>query len=1051
MILRHRIRLLDLRPGEGRLAALMALHYYLLLLFYYLLKPARDSLFLVEVEPSQLPLAYMATALVAAPVTAAYARAGMRRRLDRLLSMTTGFLCLSLAALWWLARLPHHWVYFLLYVWVGVAGGLTTSQFWLLANGIYDAGEAKRIFPILSIGGIAGAFTGGEVTSFLIDAWNLETRDLLLVSVGVMAAAGLAAHAAWRQGGGILEPTAGLGGGDAVGSGKGGIIRAILRSRHLTLTVGIIALTVMTASFVDYIFKSVSVQAFTSGEELTAFLGRFYGRMSLLSLAVQILLATRLLRWFGAAGMVLILPAVLAGGAIAMAVLPGLGAAMFLRGSDITLKYSLDKTSRELLFLPIPLPLKKRTKVFMDMFVDRWARGLAGGLLLLLTTVLGFGLRSVAWVTLGLIAAWFTVGLFIRREYLNSFREAVSRRQIDLGSLRVRLDDPGTLGVLIGALGSPNHREVLYAQEMLDGAVSPRLAPALRPLLAHPKAEVRRRALDLLAPNAVGEDAALVEPLMRDESLEVREGAVRFLARAAESGGGREVFTARVAGMLGGEPLCRNAALAFIDRAPGGRTYDPMITRALVEAVLGDRTPWGGEGRRVLGGFSWRPAACGDRVFDVLLADDDPKVVEATIRGCGRRHDLARTPWLLEQLGHPQWRTHARSALAELARNHPALIVRMEEYFLDPGVPARSRAEIPRALAAAPVQAGVDLLLKHLATHRPELRYEVLKALGKLRARYQGLSFDGKAVSREVAIEAARYLQLARLTLLLPGEGEKAALLARAIGETQQLRLESVFRLLGLLYPAKDLLNAYHGLMSGRRILRANAQEFLDNLLTGSHRQLVRSLLDEQPVTEAWLAAGVAGDVDPGLEIRTEVEALDFIGASCDPWLAACAIAAGGTPDNPAARCYLIPLGDEMLSTVEKVLLLQNVELFARIPTDQLAALGAIAREVPVLAGDTIYREHDHPDALYMVLQGAVQLHQGLRTISVAGPRETFGIWALFDPEPRVMSATAMEDSRLLRIDRNEFNDLLADDVRIAQGIIRTVAGRLRSLAERLS
>jgi len=1051
VVLGRRIRLLDLRPGEGRLAALMALDYYLLLLFYYLLKPARDSLFLVEVEPSQLPLVYMATALVAAPVTAAYARAGMRRRLDRLLLLTTAFLCLSLVAMWWLVQLPHHWVYFLLYVWVGVAGGLTTSQFWLLANGMYDAGEAKRIFPILSIGGIAGAFTGGEVTSFLVDAWNLGTRDLLLVSAGVLAAAGFAARAAWRQGGGSMEPAPGPGGGDAVGSGKGGIIRAILRSRHLTLTVGIIALTVMTASFVDYIFKSVSVQAFTTGEDLTAFLGRFYGRMSLLSLAVQILLATRLLRWFGAAGMVLILPAVLAGGALAMAVLPGLGAAMILRGSDITLKYSLDKTSRELLFLPIPLALKKRTKVFMDMFVDRWARGLAGGLLLLLTTVMGFGLRTVAWVTVGLIVAWFTVGLFIRREYLNSFREAVSRRQIDLGNLRVRLDDTGTLGVLIGALGSPNHREVLYAQEMLDGAVSPRLAEALRPLLSHPHADVRRRAVALLAPNAVEADAALVEPLMRDGSLEVREGAVEFLARTAGSGGGREAFTARVAGMLGGEPLCRNAALAFIDRVPGGKAYDPLITRSLVGAILAEASPWGPEGRRVLGGFSWRPAACGDGVFDTLLADADPQVVEATIRGCGRRHDLARVPWLLEQLGHPQRRTHARSALAELARNHPAVIVRMEEYFRDPDVPARSRTEIPRALAAAPVQAGVDLLLGHLATHKPELRYEVLKALGKLRARYPGLFFDGKIVTREVAIEAARYLQLARLSPLLPGEGERAALLVRAIGETQQLRLESVFRLLGLLYPAKDLLNAYHGLMSGRRVMRANSQEFLDNLLTGSHRQLVRSLLDEQPVTEAWLASGVAGEVDLDVSVRSEAEALDFIGASCDPWLAACAIAAGGTPDNPAARCYLIPLGDEMLSTVEKVLLLQNVELFARIPTDQLAALGAIAREVSVMAGDTIYREHDHPDALYMVLQGAVQLHQGLRTISVAGPRETFGIWALFDPEPRVMTATAMEDSRLLRIERNEFNDLLADDVRIAQGIIRTVAGRLRSLAERVS
>ncbi len=62
---------------------------------------------------------------------------------------------------------------------------------------------------------------------------------------------------------------------------------------------------------------------------------------------------------------------------------------------------------------------------------------------------------------------------------------------------------------------------------------------------------------------------------------------------------------------------------------------------------------------------------------------------------------------------------------------------------------------------------------------------------------------------------------------------------------------------------------------------------------------------------------------------------------------------------------------------------------------------------------------------------------------------DIFGTWALFDDEPRVLAAEAIEDSRLLRIDRGEFNDLLSDDVRIAQGIIRTVARKLRELAER--
>ena len=80
----------DLRSGERRLVVLMSANYFLLLLFYYLLKPARDSLFLTEISPERLPLAYLLTALVAAPVTAAYARAGLGRRLDRLIMLMAG-------------------------------------------------------------------------------------------------------------------------------------------------------------------------------------------------------------------------------------------------------------------------------------------------------------------------------------------------------------------------------------------------------------------------------------------------------------------------------------------------------------------------------------------------------------------------------------------------------------------------------------------------------------------------------------------------------------------------------------------------------------------------------------------------------------------------------------------------------------------------------------------------------------------------------------------------------------------------------------------------
>jgi CRP-like cAMP-binding protein len=139
-----------------------------------------------------------------------------------------------------------------------------------------------------------------------------------------------------------------------------------------------------------------------------------------------------------------------------------------------------------------------------------------------------------------------------------------------------------------------------------------------------------------------------------------------------------------------------------------------------------------------------------------------------------------------------------------------------------------------------------------------------------------------------------------------------------------------------------------------------------------------------------------------------------------------------------------------MLTTIEKVIFLQNVDVFDQVPTEQLVFLAAIAEETTVAARTDVYREEEPSDALYLVLDGAVRLHREGREITVAGVHEAFGTWALFDESPRVATATAVEESHLLRINRDDFVDLLAENVQITEGVLKTVVGRLRGLVERV-
>jgi CRP-like cAMP-binding protein len=139
-----------------------------------------------------------------------------------------------------------------------------------------------------------------------------------------------------------------------------------------------------------------------------------------------------------------------------------------------------------------------------------------------------------------------------------------------------------------------------------------------------------------------------------------------------------------------------------------------------------------------------------------------------------------------------------------------------------------------------------------------------------------------------------------------------------------------------------------------------------------------------------------------------------------------------------------------MFTTIEKVIFLQNVDVFSAVPTEQLGYLAAIAEEVSYLQKDTIYEVHQPSDALYLVLEGRVKLHRDGDEIATAGPKEAFGTWALFDDEPRLATATAVEDSRLLRINREEFHELLSDHTEMTQAVLKNIAGRLKGLIDRV-
>jgi CRP-like cAMP-binding protein len=137
------------------------------------------------------------------------------------------------------------------------------------------------------------------------------------------------------------------------------------------------------------------------------------------------------------------------------------------------------------------------------------------------------------------------------------------------------------------------------------------------------------------------------------------------------------------------------------------------------------------------------------------------------------------------------------------------------------------------------------------------------------------------------------------------------------------------------------------------------------------------------------------------------------------------------------------------LNIVEKVIALEGVELLRNLSPDQLARVGSIAQEVK-FPPDRMVLEADKPvDGLYVIVDGSVELARNGETLTTAKQNDVLGAWALFDEnDPMPVTARTLEDTRLLRIARDDFYDLLSDNSEITSAIFSTLVKRFRKLVE---
>jgi HEAT repeat protein len=744
---------LGVRPGEGRLVALVAALFATIEIARGFGEVASDSLVIGGFGTGSLPWLFIGLGLASLVTALAYGAALGRLRRGRLFVAILLVLAAVIAAeqLVLVAGVP---IVPIIWLTVYAAGGVAVTLAWTLAASVLDARQAKRLFPVCTSAAILGSFAGtlgaGPAARLVGTEWVVG-----LEAIGLVAAAVLVTRLAARPDGRRLRTTPPRR--PVVAEVRAGL-DFVLRSPLMRLVaVAYVLFGVLMFSVTSPFFQAMA-EAFPEGAsaERTTALGLLSAGVSLTSLVVSLVIAPRIYSRFGVATAALVLPIVYVAGF-------GLWIVAFSPVTAVLVRYVQQVTQRGLsnsawsaFYNVVPAAQRAQVLAFNDGVPGQLGIVLSGLLLLAVETFLSPD--QIPW--LGIVAALICTGVVvaIRRRYadalVRALRAGLAEQVLEGGPGLATLEaDAHATAALRRGLDDPNPAVRAMAAELLGrfGVVEAAGAIAARVDDADPT--VRAAAVAAIAGIDTSAAASVIERVLVDPAPAVRAAAIDAAARVAPDA------IARMAEVLAADPDpgVRGALAAALAEAGETERSEELSGALLSAEAPGDRVA----GLRALGRIERvGPAsveANGDRVLAAI--DDDATSVRRAAADVLRARRAAPEPlfrllatgsadaqqavlWALD--GHGE---EARGEILLWARGQAARAtgLRRRLQTLDDGAPpdgahgfltfllARRQSEIlgrlltGLAVLGAPEAGG--LLRRCLRSGDPDIRAQAIEAV----------------------------------------------------------------------------------------------------------------------------------------------------------------------------------------------------------------------------------------------------------------------------------------------------------------------------------
>lgn len=865
------LRIFRVRREEAPTVLLMALYFFLAMACVSIVKSLQNGLYLDKVGFDwRLPMIYVALAVFSGPVVVFYRRLAGRHSNIWLGSATLLFFLLSVLLFSLLVGREQFWIYLAFYTWGGVFSVLLPTQGWVIASDLYTTREAKRVFALLGTGGIIGGACGGYYTALVAKSFGSYS---LLIQIGVLLLAIQAVlwaiHRHHRQRLGRKRRTS-----RTASEGAVQTLRRLFESRYLGYLSGVVLMGGLLSTLVDLQYKLALQHRFTaSGEQITQFFGFLLGTMFVFSALFQLFVTSPILRRFGVGFGLLVLPAGCLLGTLGVVVVGSFWSVVTLRAIDGCFRSSVDRTSLELLFVPLPGDQTAALKSFVNMVVFRFGDAL-GAAIFLIASVFPDPVKGIGVVVLLAAVLMIYLSLQLGEQYVKTLRRTLEIKSTPAARRVLQLKEAVAGKLFLTALESPNPTKVYFALQQLMQPNQESAEPQAEDF-SSPGEEMVQAEMSGLYDAKSPAWLSSVAPLVNHSDLRVSAAAFHLMARHHQA-----EYLSQLRRHLSTEQIPSTLYLYYLNhhvKRPGEFLREPYVLRWCRQAG-----PHEGVLLARLMGKTRKAAFL--PVLEEWMNGPPGDQTRAAIEAVGQYADLRFVEPLIQRLSANWSRQAARRALVQYSDD---VVPRLIELLRDTRSNLSVRREIPPILTQICTPSSRAGLVAGLYLPDSIVSYRALKGLNKIRD-FGDLSYGAISFFPVLQLWAKEYYELLNLDLLLEeGKGIAWKLLRKAVKERQDWTIEKIFRGLALFLPQGDAYFSYVGYMSNQHELRENAIELIDSRMKGEVRQ---TLL---PIFEELNPEGVA---QKGRELFKLSGDLRSILAEAlyesDPWMKCCVIAA---------------------------------------------------------------------------------------------------------------------------------------------------------------